>query len=303
MNRLRSFAAGLLALAAVVASVPNAHAQGLTPVLREWGGDVLTTETTGRGPSSNLWGVFGSRIRAASDYTTDDIQFFTDFCNFGVGSGTVYAGYGIHLDTSTTIQEVATEVGGVIRLATDATDNNSCEITTGGNVGTLVKIPSSGGDIVIFEARWRPTQVTNTYNFFVGLSQEGCAVDNGLFTDAGASADKDQIGFRVLEADGDACEFVYKTAGQTVQVTTGLLPLTAGEWNRTGFVFNPNWPAESRLRVYVNNAATSTKLTATNIAAATFPAGEELAIAAGLKNQTTSAQSVDLDWMGVVQAK
>jgi hypothetical protein len=292
----------VVALAVIAIAPAFADAQSLTPILREWGGSQVNTATTGTGPQSQLWKHFASRTRER-DYTSDDVQFFDSFANFGVGSGTVYKGYGIHLDTGNTIQEIATEIGGVISFDTDATDNDSCELTTGGNVGVLVKIPSSAGDVVIFDACWRPNQVTNTYNWFIGLTQEGRAIDDGVFTDAGASADIDQVGFRVLEADGDACEFVYKTAGQTIQVTTGLKALSANTWVRTGFVFNPAWPVASRLRVYVDNGETSTKLTSTNIAAATFPAGEELALTAAMKNQTTAAQSVDVGYWGAAQAQ
>lgn len=301
MNRFKNLMAGLLLVAALVPSL--ASGQSITPVLREWGGSTTSSETTARGPSSKLWDFFRGRSRSVNDLTSDDITFFTDFANFGVGSGTVYGGYGIHLDTGNTIQEIATEVGGVVRFATDGTDNDSCELTTGGNTGVLVKIPSSAGDVVIFETRVRFTQVTNTYNAFFGLTEEGCAADDGLFTDAGAGADKDKIGFQVLEADGDALEFTYKKAGQTAVVTSGLKAISAATWYRLGFVFDPRLPAASRLRVYIDNAATGTSYSQTNIAAATFPAGEELALTIGLKNQTTSGQSFDVDWAGVAQAQ
>lgn len=278
-------------------------AQQLMPILKPGTGYLKSTETTLRGPSSNLWEFWRGRTRGANDFTEDGIQFFDDFCNFGVGSGTVYRGYGIHLDTGNTIQEIATEIGGVVHFTTDGTDNDSCELISGGNVGTLVKIPSSAGDVVIYESRWRVNQVTNTYNMFVGLTEEGTAVDDGMFTDAGAGADKDKIGFQVLEADGDALEFTYKKAGQTAVVTTGLKAIAANVWYRTGFVYDPRLPAASRLRIYIDNADTGTKYTSTNIAAATFPSGEELAVAMGIKNGGAAASSFDVDWAGVAEAQ
>lgn len=290
-----------LLLSAIVPGI--ASAQSLTPVLKSGGGYLSTTETTGRGLSANLWDRWRGRTRNANDFTEDGITFFDDFINFGVGSGTVYKGYGIHLDTGNTIQEIATEVGGVIKVTTDGTDNDSCELCSGGNVGTIVTIPSSAGDVVIFESRVRFTQVTNTYNAFIGLTEEGVAVDDGLFTDAGAGADKDKIGFQVLEADGDALEFTYKKAGQTAVVTTGLKAISAATWYRLGFVFDPRLPAASRLRVYIDNAYTGTAYTATNIAAATFPSSEELAVTVGVKNGSAAASAVDVDWVAVAQAK
>lgn len=293
---------GLLLAVAFLQTVASAQ---LTPVLKSGGGYLATTETTGRGLSANLWERWRSRTRNANDLTEDGIQHYTDFCNFGVASGTNYAGWGVHLDTGNTIREIATEVGGVVRFSTDDTDNDSCELCSGGNgttAGTLVKIPSSAGDVVIFECRWRPSQVTNTYCAFVGVTEEGTAVDDGMFSDAGATADKDKIGFQVLEADGDALEFIYKKAGQTAQVTSGLKAIAANTWYRLGFVYDPNLPTATRLRVYIDNAHVAS-ITGASIAAATFPSSEELAIAAGLKNGSAAASSFDVDWVGVAQAQ
>lgn len=293
----------IVALIAATVAGSLAHAQ-LTPILKTWPGTLKTTESTGPGPSANLWGHWLNRTRGAQDFTEDGVQFFENFCNFGVGSGTVYKGYGIHLDSGTTIQEIATEIGGVVRFSTDTTDNNSCELCTGGNQGTLVKIPAgTGGDMVIFEERFRVSQITNTYDWFGGLTDKGCAVDNGVFTDADASADKNLIGFRVVATAGNALEFVYKASGQTLQTTTGLKTLVANTWYRCGFVYNPRQAANKRLMVYIDNADTGTAFTQTNLAAATFPSATPLAVTMGLKNNGTSAMTVDADWVGVAEAQ
>ncbi len=287
-----------LVLATLLPSLAEAQ---LFTVLRS--GGLVSTETTARGPQPNLWSRWAGRTRTANSMCDGGIQFFDDFCNFGVGSGTVYRGWGIYLDTGNTIQEIPTEIGGVIHIATDGTDNDNCALCSGGNVGVLVKIPSSAGDVVIFDSRVRFTQVTSTYDAFIGLTEEGRAIDDGLFTDADAPADCDKIGFQVVASAGSALEFTYKKAGQTAVVTSGLKTIAAATWYRLGFIYDPGLPAASRLRVYIDNAYTGTSFTSTQIAAATFPSSEEMAVTMGIKNGGAAASSIDVDWAGVAEAQ
>lgn len=263
----------------------------------------------GRGLSPDLWALARGQMLspdgADNAYTDGD-----DFLRFGTiapanggTTGGFSQGYAYYVDTTTaacSVQQIATEVGGVIRFATSAQDNYDANIQAGGTAGVFGKVDSTDYKMLIFETRVRFTQVGNTYNWFVGLSEEGCAVTDGVFTDAGAMADKDRLGFWVLEADGDALVFGYKKAGQTIQslFTTAI---SAATWYKLGFILNPKAPPSKRIAAYINNVEQGTYITDTLIAAATFPNGEEMSFLAGLKNQTTSAQSVDMDWWAAFQ--
>jgi len=270
-------------------------------------------QTGGRGLSPRLWGKVLGGQGLSPDGLSNGYSFADDFMNFGavapaVSGATegVTGGYGYYVDTATTansITQVADAVGGVIRLASTATDNHETWLTSGGNTGVLGVISDTAGadKLLIFEARVRFTQVGNTYNAFVGLSEEALA-DNDTVTDAGALASKDLIGFSVLEADGDALNFVYRKAGQTAQTAiAGVQALTAATWYKVGFVYDPTALTANRIRVFVDNVEHATKVTGTNIAAATFPDGEELAFLAGVKNGTASANSIDIDWWAFYQ--
>jgi len=258
----------------------------------------------GRGLSPRLWAAArGSGL--APDGFGNAFSSADDFDNFGAIapaiSGTtagVSGGYGYYVDTATSacsITQIATEVGGVIRFATGATDNHEAWLSSGGNTGVLGKIDDSDPKKLIFETRVRFGQVASM-NAFIGLAEEGLAAANTI-TDAGALADKDFIGFAVDEADSDALDFIYRKAGQTLQTKiTGLQALVANTWYKLGFVFDPAEPESRRIKVFVNNVENATMVTATEIAAATFPDAEELAFLAGIKNGAASALTMDVDW-------
>ncbi len=235
--------------------------------------------------------------RARTNDLTEDGYFrFWDFDNWGdtAAATTLQDGWKLHTDTGCSIVQVTDQNGGVIRPTTDTTDNNSIDAMEGGNVGT-VTITSAGTAAVAFDARVRFTQITSTYNQYVGLTASGSAADNGFFTDAGATADRGCIGFEVVEAAGSALEFIYKKAGQTVQKTSGLKTIAAATWYNIGFIFDPAEPNPAhRIIVYIDNAEVA-YVSDTSIAAATFPSGVLLGAGWGIKNQTTAAKSNDID--------
>lgn len=250
-----------------------------------------------------------------SDGSSPADLFYDDFYNFGgftAASGVLTApgptdtaasyttgpsGYGVYGDVgaSLTCRPVK---GGVVRLATDGTDNDEVWLTSGGNTGTIGAITSGSSDKVIFEAKVKFSSIT-TASKFVGLGEEGLAAADTL-SDAGDLASKDLIGFHVNEDDADALTFVYRKAGQALQtVLTYDTALAADTWYNLGFVFDPDADAAKRLKIYINNAEQTTYVTATQIAAATFPSGEELAVLVGHKNSSAAANTTDVDLVAV----
>lgn len=242
-----------------------------------------------------LWDIYQRRSRT-NDITEDGYYRFWDFDNWGDSADTVTLkdGWTLHTDTGNSIVQVTGELGGVIRPTTTTTDNNSVDAMECGNVGT-VSITSGGTAMTLFDARVRFTQVTNTYNFFIGLTAAGSAADNGFFTDAGATADRACFGFQVLEADGDALEFTYKKAGQTAQITSGLKAIAAATWYQLGVIVDTTEPNPARrVKIMIDNAVVA-YLTDTQLAAATFPSGVSMGMGFSIKNQTNVGKSVDID--------
>ena len=254
----------------------------------------------GRAPSGKLWGDCPILELEKLTQGVDGRHLFDDFINTPILDPASNLGkYASYIDTGNTIRQLATERNGVLRILTDATDNDEAWITTGGNTGVLGVISNTAGDDkpLWFGARIRKAAVAdNESGTFIGLAEEGLAAADTI-TDGGALADKDFIGFFQPETDGDGVDFVWRKAGQAVQT---LIPdvaiLVAATFVNLGFKFDPMAPPDRRIKVFVNNVEQSTYGTAAQIAAATFPNGEELAMLFGLKNGAGNARSIDCDW-------
>jgi hypothetical protein len=206
-----------------------------------------------------------------------------DFINFGqsalvasnvgwyVGKAGPYKSYE---DTGNSVAQDPTALG-TLKISIDS-DNDETSLQSNAGTGVLGKITSGGnGRKLWFETRIAAGQIV-TQNLFVGLMEEGCAAV-GTIGDTGTLADKDYIGFQVAEGASSTLTFTYKKAGQTAQTPlTNLATLAANTYVNVGFVFDPGIGAAQRIRVYVNGVKQGTYVTAAQIAAATFPSGEEM---------------------------
>lgn len=272
-------------------------------------------QSGGRGLSPRLWSrVDGQAL--APDGASNGYMIADDFLSFGgtvaTNVGTYSNGYKSYEDNSNTITQVATEVGGVLRFTGAAADNNESWLQSGYSTGVLGKISDTAGSdkLMIFEARFRVSSVVDDVcSLFLGLTEEGLAAQNTKVDDTGVFADKDRIGFETVHTNGGttgtnaALNFIYEKAGQTAQtLISGVKTLVADTWYKVGFVYDPAAEASKRIRVYVDNVEQSTYVTATQIATATFPDGEELAFLAGMKAGTATASNLDLDWWAFYQA-
>jgi hypothetical protein len=246
----------------------------------------------------------------ASDGTKRLVLVGDDFTNFEGNPGTAdsltVGGYGCWTDTTTndaSINPLPTEHGGVIQLATNTTAHHQATITSGGGIGTLgaVTHPDDGSSyLTAFEARVRFGQVSGAMAF-IGLSEEALDANNTLSDTDGNLADKDFLGFHVDAGGPTALDFVYEKEGQTAQVLKAAIQtIVADTWYKIGFLFDPDAPPERRLSLYVDNAENATYGTDTQVDAATFPSGEELAFNATLKTVTAN-KTLDIDWWAYAQ--
>jgi len=276
------------------------HANNIYTALRDAGAG-------GRGPSHRVWEKVGTSSNPDGGYGW--IAFEDDFegNNALASTGTFGKGpwYGF-VENSGAVAKVATEIGGVIRLTTGATADNDMGITLG-QVAGLVKVgvgsPGSvtaTGGKVLFETRIRRvgSVADGECSFFAGLTEEARAVDNGFFTDAHAVAAIDLLGFWTTDADGDSLKFGYNVASGTAQVV-GSKAIAADTWYKVGFVYDPAAVPAKRIKWYVDGVEQSTYVTATNIAASTFPGGEVLTPSFDIKTDNSAAEAMDADWVKV----
>lgn len=264
-------------------------------------------DASGRGPSGALWGnVPFVETWADPDHgygVFDDFMAFNGLLTTTVGDYSSVAAYSAYQDGSNTITQLATEVGGVVSIATDTTDNDESWLQMGGATGVFGKIASSSGKKLVFETRIRVSTIASR-NLFVGLAEEGFAAADAI-TDAGAMVTtKDFIGFRSLEGDANGLDTVYQKASQTTQVVKDdAQTLVAATWYKVGFVFDPNYYRTSKaIRFFIDGVELADGVASSALDDATFPDGEEMSVVWGVKNGTTTATVLDIDWVKIWQA-
>jgi hypothetical protein len=253
------------------------------------------------GPSIAIW----NRVQQQMNARQGGVIWHEEFDGFGgsvtnnVGSYASRGGWWTsYEDTGATVAQLATEVGGVLKITTDNTDNDEVWLSPGSATSVMTKITSGSSEVVAYECRVRATQIV-TQNAFFGLSEEGLAAADTV-SDAGAFASKDMIGFNLAEAASATMTFAYRKAVQALTVNIAALKtIVAATWYKFGFLYDGGAPISKRIRVFVDGEEQSTYVTATNIAAATFPSGEELNPLIGLKNGAGAITQWDVDWIRV----
>jgi hypothetical protein len=267
---------------------------------------IYTGQAANSGPSPKLWSQIRS-VGISPDGFARGYYAGSEFMGFG-GLLTTTAGdyadeggsYSSYQDSGCTILPVAA-TGGQIELLTTGSDNLECWLQYGGATNTLGKLSATAGadKLTIFEARIKlPTHV-GSGSMFVGLTEAGLAANNGI-ADDNELADKDLVGFSVTAAGADNLLFVHRKASGAATPTTlidyGAASVAYDTFYNLGFIYNPQETAAKKLKVYVNNAASTTYGTSTTLAGANFPLGELLTFTAGVKTSTTTARNMIMDW-------
>lgn len=155
-----------------------------------------------------------------------------------------------------------------------------------------------------FECRFKVSNVTDgVSSFFIGLAQSGlCTATEALITNAHDLAAISAIGVFRPDADGDGLDVVYKdSAGATTTNAANAITLVADTWYKFGFLYEPEAPADEKIRVWLSGTESSTRITATNIAASTFPDADWLVPTIGLKTDSSTQTLLSVDWIHVLQ--
>jgi len=248
--------------------------------------------------------------KSPGEFVFEDFLRFQGFTNAISGTTALPSttipsidGYAAYLDSATTASGVSRQSvkGGVARLAPGATDNHLVILRS----GVLGQISDTVADakLTVFEARIAlPTQVTSG-STFVGLAESSVCQDGGLIVDTGElRAASGGIGFRTLDADPDGIDIVYQKGGAAVQVVKDVAHVAeAGAFVNLGFIYDPGAPESRKLRFFINNEEVVEKVTAANIAAATFPDGVMLDFVIAAKTDAATARPLDIDFWAFYQ--
>lgn len=267
--------------------------------------------------SPKLWRGFGAPTNmnpTGSSMQTPSgnaaFGFFDDFHTFN--ATTLVGPYANLLTTGGTAAlaaDTATEKG-VLALATDASGaNDEAVLKWGGTLSAPFKLADKD---LAFECRLAVSATTAAkWSWGVGLGQADMITTDLLFVDTtGVLADKNFLGFNKLLAESTAIDGAYKADGQTYQngaTKTKLDTLhaaTAATYVKLGFRYRAH---PQTVEYYVNGAVPGgniapARLTATEIAAATFPGDTFLAPIVGIKAVAGDAVlSVSMDWWACAQ--
>lgn len=231
----------------------------------------------------------------------DDFLGYNKLTTSGAFGKAPYYGF---IENSSTIQGLTTEVNGVVQIASGATADNSCGFGMAHQNGQMkIGVGSPGsvtalGGRVAFEARVRFPDITDgDGSVFIGITEEARQVDNGLFSDAHAVAQVDLLGFWVVDSNNDLINFGYNVASGTAQSvgTTAIAAETT--WLKLGFLYDFSDATSQRISWFVDGVKQGTYVTGANIAASTFPGGEEMGFSADAKTDASAAMRLDIDWV------
>ncbi len=209
-------------------------------------------------------------------------------------------------ESSATVKQNADSGKSAVELATGATANKNATLISNGNTGNLGVISDTAGSdkLTIFEARVKLADVADS-SAFIGLAAPGsAAASKPLSGTTHVLADQAAIGFLVTEDDPDALKFAYVKSSQSSQVTvlTYASNLVADQYYNLGFVYDPSAPASEKIKIYIDNVEQSAKVSASDIAAATFPEGDVLAACVSVRSSAAAAEKLYLDLLAYYQA-
>ncbi len=262
---------------------------------------------TGAGPSPAIWAdcdVLEMIRNPGKGY-----YFFDDFLD-AIQDPTTAKIYGKYLclDTGDSTITAASDVyGGAVKLLVTA-DNEDVGIRLGNGSAFCISDTAANAKKLWFEARVKSSVITNSYgSFFVGLTDETALAAN-FIADAGADfADNDLIGFWKDETDdstGSHVHFVYQITGQDfVTAIDTVAELEADTFIKLGFVYDPDAEAAKKIKIYVDGVEQTTYITATNIATATFPDGEEMSPMLYSSAASNNDLYTTMDWWRCAQVR
>lgn len=194
-------------------------------------------------------------------------------------------------------------LGGVMEVSVNDSDNDEFVMSTGSPT-FMVTDTNAYKKKLRFECRVKRASIAdNACGMFVGLAWDhGAGVPVAktlcLTDDDMALGAFSYLGFHVDAADGDAINFVYKAEGQAqTDAIAGIVVPVADTYNKLGFVYDPFESADKRITCWIDGAPyKTTYITETNIAAATFPDAEPMAMVWCVKTGAAAASLAQMSF-------
>ena len=245
---------------------------------------------------SSFWGQTQAPLAAAPNlfFRAED-----DFArSFGVVATTLQpVGYKYLSDGNGNVVSIDGR-GGQLQISTTANLNDETYLsldgsTTGAN--DFFDLTLNSGRPLWYEARIRPSQISNDYAAFFGLFTDSLVAANALVDTTGAIVDSNYVGFRIDPALGSSVRYTHRRLGQAAVDIPAVATVDASTFNRFSFYFN----GSNILRFFVNDVIQPTIIDTSLI---NFP-NIALVPAFLLKSTSAAIKRLVVDQYVVIQAR
>jgi len=258
----------------------------------------VTYEAAGEayGPSPSIWGDCPILEMTADPRV--GCQMYDDFSLSNIENGDGYQALG---DTAPVY--VVDTLEGRVSVTTGGTNNHQSILGTAVDIGHISDLEAEAAELW-FEARVKMSSVAD-YGMFIGLAAEADIATDFLDDNSGdIVTTANCVGFHVATAAPTTVRTVYHNgSGEATAVESGVHTMAASAYVRLGFKYDPAAEDAEKVRFFVNGVETTTKVTAANIAAATFPDSVNLAFLATAKTGEGVTKSLVIDWWRFAQRK
>jgi hypothetical protein len=270
--------------------------------------------------SPKLWRGFAPPVGGVfpDQASGNDVRgLFDDFENFGAVSplatattyfqsnGNSYIGYNDATVVPTaaavpsTTPSVSENGPGVIVMQSDTTANDIAILQAGSGTMMPFHVNPARMQELAFECRFKVSAITaSCSDIFIGLAGTGACADSGVFTDAGALASNNFLGFTRLGTQGSAMSFGYQRVGGTAGTRAGVLTLAADTYIKAGFRYHA---ARKQCSIWMNGEEVATARIGSAITGATPWPSLYMNFCAAINFEATAAHQLYVDWWACAQ--
>lgn len=200
----------------------------------------------------------------------------------------------------TTTPSVSENGPGVVVMQAGATANNIAILQAGS--GTMMPfhvIPTRMQELA-FECRFKVSSIAGSQSdIFIGLAGTGACADNGVFTDAGALASNNFIGFTRLGTQGSSMSLSYqRVSGTAGSRANALSTLVADTYIKAGFRYHAQ---RKQCSIWVNGEEVASLRIGSSITGATPWPNAYMNFLAAVNYEATAAHQLYVDWWACAQ--
>jgi len=240
----------------------------------------------GNGPSRSVFAYFNQQAENVSYAAYEQFMNMAD-----MATTTVVDGWESYLDTGCTGAIEDDAANGIMLLTCDATGSDEeCAIQYPATQAPY-SVTSTAGSVkkLAFECRIA-LSATTLQTVYVGLCDGGVLANSLLNDDGTGINDKDFIGFRVLEADSDGIDAVYRTGADEVVLKNEAQVAVADTYYKLGFYYDG-----TNVEYFVDGVSVG-KVAAT---ATSFPDNVQMAPLFAIKQHEAAAKVLSIDFVKV----